>query len=111
MTKKFYVVCISLFISLFALILVLPCFSAVEDPDSGSGSQPVPLVKFKDWQVGRSDEGTDKDNAVHLSFITSTQTESHFSVSVGYVDGSQPPNTSPIDPSTVVWSLVDASHI
>ena len=98
--------CLFFFLLFFA---VFRCFSAVET-GSDSGSTAVPLVKFKEWKVGRSDEGTNKDDAVHLSFITSTETSCRFSASVGYQGGSQAPNTSPIDPSTVKWGVVDASH-
>lgn len=111
MNRKFYAVCIFLFAFIVVLFSSLQTFSSLQmGSGSGSGSKVAPLVKFKEWQIGRSDKGTDTSNKVHLSFITSTQTLCRFTASVGYVGGSQPPNTSPIDPETVVWSVVDASH-
>ena len=103
-TKKFYALCLFL----FTFSVVFGGFSA-QQTGSGSGTN-VPLVKFKEWKVGRSDKGTDKDNTVHISFITSTETTCWFSASVGYVGGSQPKNTSPIDPKTVAWDVIGASH-
>jgi len=105
MNKKFYVLCLFL----FTFSVLFRGFSA-QQTNPGSGSKVAPSVKFKEWKVGRSDKGTDENNKVHISFITSTQTLCRFSASVGYVGGSQPDNTSPIDPATVVWSVVDASH-
>lgn len=78
--------------------------------ESGSGSTVAPLMKFKEWQIGRSAQGTDKNDTEDLSFITSTQVLCSFKASVGYFGGSQPPNTSPIDPSTGTWTVIDASH-
>ena len=105
MNKKFYALCLFL----FTFSIVFGGFSA-QQTNQGSGSTNVPLVKFKEWKVGRSDKGTDKDNTVHISFITSTETSCYFSASVGYVGGSQPKNTSPIDPNTVKWDVIGASH-
>ena len=109
MNKKFYFFCI--FLLVFSV--VFHGFSALETGSgsgSNSGSMNAPLVKYKEWQVGRSDTGTDKNKAEHLSFITSTGTSCQFSASVGYQGGSQPQNTSPIDPDTVKWDVIDANH-
>ncbi len=73
MNKKFYIFCI--FLLVFSV--VFHGFSALETGSgsgSNSGSMNAPLVKYKEWQVGRSDTGTDKNSAEHLSFITSTET-------------------------------------
>ena len=73
MNKKFYIFCI--FLLVFSV--VFHGFSALETGSgsgSNSGSMNAPLVKYKEWQVGRSDTGTDKNKAEHLSFITSTET-------------------------------------
>ena len=67
-------------------------------------------MEFKSWQVGRSDKGTDTTDTEEKSFITSTQTLCRFIVSIGYQAGIVAKNTSPIDPNTVKWSVVDASH-
>ena len=106
MNRKLSIFCILLFAFSVVFIVVLRGFSS----SSGSDSMGVPNVAFKKWKVGRSDEGTDTDNAVHISFITSTETTCWFSASVGYVGGSQPDNTSPIDPKTVTWTVPEASH-
>ncbi len=93
------------------LLIVLSCFSFFYlFPVLGSDStMTIPSIKFKEWQVGRSDKGTDINKDEHKSFITTTQTSCHFRASVVYAsDPSQ--NTSPIDPSTVVWSITGASH-
>ena len=110
MTNKFYAICISLFISLFAFIVVLHGFSSLQT-GSGSGSKKAPSVKFTSWSVGRS-SGTDTSKAEHLSFITSTGTSCQFSASVNYqiIVQNQKQNTSPIDPSTVKWTVTGASH-
>ncbi len=94
------------------LLIVLSCFSFLYlFPVLGSDSMKAkPSMKFKEWQVGRSDKGTDTSNEVHLSFITSTQTLCRFTASVGYGNIPNKQNTSPIDPNTVVWSVVGASH-
>ena len=85
-----------------------PVFSATQQPaDSGSSQLGKPSVKFKKWQVGRSAVGTNPTNIVHISFITSTQEECRFSASVGY-DGNQGDSVSPIDPSTVSWTVPHA---
>ena len=97
------------FVFLFAFAIVLPCFSTL-NMNSGSGSMNKPLMKFKEWQIGRSDKGTNSSDKVHTSFITSTKTECRFKASVGYHGGSQPQNTSPIDPDTVKWDVIDANH-
>ena len=100
------------FLSVFLFVLfafVMPSLSAV-NTDSGSDSMSPPTVKFKEWQIGRSEQkGTNKDNTVHTSFITSTEKICWFTASVGY-DGEQPENTAPINPETVLWDVIDASH-
>ena len=47
------------FLVFFSLLsVVFPVFSATQQPaDSGSSQLGKPSVKFKKWQVGRSDEG------------------------------------------------------
>lgn len=115
MNRKFYVVCLLLFISLFALIVVFHGFSSSQT-GSGSGSEPgvkkvAPSVKFKTWRIGQSPQFTDTStDEERFSFITSTQTSCQFSASVGYQGGSIAPNTSPIDPNTVRWTVPSASH-
>ena len=42
--------------------------------------------------------------------LPATKTECRFKASVGYQGGSQPQNTSPIDPDTVKWDVIDANH-
>ncbi len=109
MNKKFYFFCI--FLLVFSV--VFHGFSALETGSgsgSNSGSMNAPLVKYKEWQIGRSDKGTNSSDKVHTSFITSTKTECRFKASVGYQGGSQPQNTSPIDPDTVKWDVIDANH-
>ncbi len=98
-------------LSVFLLIVVL-CFSFLYMfPVLGSDSEKTtPSLKFKSWQIGRSGKGTDKSKPEHLSFITSTQALCSFTASVGYKSIPNKENTSPIDPKTVKWSVVDASH-
>ena len=72
---------------------------------SGSGSSSPPGVIFKSWRIGRSEQGTLKYNDKHCSFITSTGTSCRFETSVGYRDGISRTDSSPIDPSTVTWSV------
>ena len=82
--------------------------SGAETMQSGSGSLPMTAMEFKSWQVGRGSVGSDINNIVHTSFITSTETECRFTASVGYKGGNLPRGSvSPIDPDTVVWSIVD----
>ena len=93
-----------LFLILFVCSLV---FSATtRQSNSGSSTLGKPSVKFKSWQVGRSDVGTDSNHIVHTSFITSTQDKCYFTASVGY-DGNQGDNVSPIDVSTISWTIID----
>ena len=95
------------FVFLFLFAIVFPVFSATTmQSDSGSSTLGKPSVKFKSWQVGRSAVGTDPTHIVHTSFITSTQEECHFTASVGY-NGNQGDNVSPIDVSTVRWTLMN----
>ncbi len=101
--KKFYALCLFL----FTFSVLFRGFSA-QQTNPGSGSKVAPSVKFKEWQIGRSAKGTDTSIAVHLSFITSTQTLCWVSASVGY-NGNQPQNTAPINPDTVSWSF-PANH-
>ena len=98
---------IKFFVFLLVSVFVLPAFAA-ETMQSGSGSLPKPAMEFKSWQVGRGSVGSDINNIVHTSFITSTETECRFTASVGYKGGNLPRGSvSPIDPDTVVWSIVD----
>ena len=99
MRGKFFV-----FFLMFAF--VVPVFSVVK-MESGSGSMGKPSVKFKEWQVGRSPKGMDTNSKEQKSFITSTETVCWFTASVGY-DGNQGDNVSPIDPSTVSWTIIQA---
>ena len=94
------------------LLIVLSCFSFLYMfPVLGSDSvKTTPSLKFKSWQIGRSAKGTDKSKSDQVSFITSTQTLCSFTASVGYGAIPDKENTSPIDPNTVKWSVVDASH-
>ena len=88
--------------------VVFPIFSATQrQSDSGSSLLGKPSVKFKSWQIGRSDKSTDSSNDNPTSFITSTQDKCHFTASVGY-DGNQGDSVSPIDPSTVSWTVPNA---
>ena len=97
------------FVFLLVSVFVLPTFSA-ETQQSGSGSLPKPAIEFKSWQVGRGSVGSDINNIVHTSFITSTETECRFTASVGYKGGNQPQGSvSPIDPSTVKWTVIDSN--
>lgn len=105
MIKKFSIFCILL----FAFSIVFRGFSA-QQTGSGSGSMIAPEVIFKSWQIGRSERGTKKDNDEHCSFITSTGTSCWFEASVGYKGGNQSKNISPIDPSTVTWSVYDGNQ-
>ena len=89
------------FVFFFMFVFVFPVFSAVE---TQSGSMGKPSVKFKSWQVGRSPEGTDTNSKEQKSFITSTEEVCYFTASVGY-DGNQGDSVSPIDPSTVQWTV------
>lgn len=100
MRLKFFV-----FFLMFGIV-GFPVFSAV-NTESGSSTLGKPSVKFKSWQVGRSDVGTDPTNIVHTSFITSTQEECRFTASVVY-DGNQGDNVSPIDVSTISWTVIHA---
>ena len=75
--------------------------------DSGSGPLGKPSVTFKEWQIGRSQKSSDSSNTAPNSFITSTETTCRFIASVGY-NGNQGDSVSPIDPSTVSWSVMDA---
>ncbi|MYB00598.1 hypothetical protein F4X90_13110 [Candidatus Poribacteria bacterium] len=63
-------------------------------------------MKFEAWQIGRSPKNTDTNSANHnpTSFITSTEEECHFTASVVY-DGNQGDSVSPIDVSTIKWTL------
>ena len=98
------------FVFLFFFAVVLPSFFA-ETQQSGSGSLPKPTMEFKSWQVGRGSVGSEINNIVHTSFITSTETECRFTASVGYKGGNLPQGSvSPIDPDTVVWSIVEPNH-
>ena len=63
-----------------------------------------PSVKFKEWQIGRSDKNTDSKNDNPTSFITSTEKECHFTASVVY-NGNQGDSVSPIDPKTIKWTI------
>ncbi|MYB94315.1 hypothetical protein F4054_10670, partial [Candidatus Poribacteria bacterium] len=95
------------FLFFFMFGIMLPLFLATTRQSGSSSSQlGKPSVKFKEWTIGRSDKGTDSDNKVHQSFITSTGTECRFKASVVY-DGNQGDNVSPIDPSTVSWTITD----
>ncbi|RKU12711.1 hypothetical protein C6501_10535 [Candidatus Poribacteria bacterium] len=115
MNRKFYVVCLLLFISLFALIVVFHGFSSSQ-MGSGSGSGPgvkkvAPSVKFKTWRIGRSPQFTDASTeAERFSFITSTQELCRFSASVGYGAIANKANTSPIDSKSVGWSVTGGSN-
>ena len=100
MIKKFSIFCILL----FAFSIVFRGFSA-QQTGSGSGSMSAPQLIFKSWRIGRSERGTVKYNKKHCSFITSTGTTCRFEASVGYKDGISRENSSPIDPSTVTWSV------
>ena len=101
---------IKFFVFLLVSVFVLSTFAA-ETQQSGSGSLPKPAMEFKSWQVGRGSVGSEINNIVHTSFITSTETECRFTASVGYKGGNQPQSSvSPIDPDTVVWSIVDPNH-
>lgn len=104
MNRKFSVLCIMLLV----FSVVFRGFSALET-GSGSGYTLRPLIEFKSWKIGRSAEGTNTNDKEHLSFITSTQSLCSFRASVGY-KGNLPRATSPIDPSTVVWSVIDGSN-
>ncbi len=86
---------------LFLLSVVSHVFSAT-NRRSGSGS--VPKMEFRSWRVGRSPMGTDTNSKDQKSFITSTEEVCYFTASVGY-DGNQGDNVSPIDPSTVQWTV------
>ncbi len=104
MIKKFSIFCILL----FAFSIVFRGFSSLETGSgsgSGSGSMSAPQLIFKSWRIGRSERGTVKYNEKHCSFITSTGTTCRFEASVGYKDGISRENSSPIDPSTVTWSV------
>ena len=103
MFKKFSVFCILL----LAFSIVFRGFSALET-GSGSGSMIAPSVVFKRWKIGRSAQGTNTNSDEHHSFITSTGTSCWFEASVGYKDIVD--NTSPIDQSTVVWSVIDGNQ-
>ena len=95
-----------IFLFVFGLV-VSPVFSATTQPaNSGSSTLGKPSVKFKEWQIGRSDKNTDTSSYNHnpTSFITSTETECHFTASVVY-DGNQGDSVSPIDPKTIKWTL------
>ena len=96
------------FVFLFVFAFVLPSFSATSTR-SGSGSLTPPKMAFKSWRVGRSPTGTNTTNKMHLSFITSTETECWVKASVGYKGGNQPLNTAPIDLKTVKWEFIDRS--
>ena len=96
-----------IFLFVFGFV-VSPVFSATTQPsDSGSSQLGKPSVKFKEWQIGRSDKNTDSNNDNPTSFITSTETECRFTASVGY-NGNQGDSVSPIDPSTISWTVIDA---
>ncbi len=94
------------------VLIVFPCFVFYLFSVSGSdsGQKGTPPMEFKSWQVDRSDKGTDSNDKKHKSFITSTQTLCRWTASVGYQSGIDASSTSPIDPSTVKWSVEDASH-
>lgn len=72
-----------LFLILFVCSLLYSATTNQQGSNSGSSTLGKPSVKFKSWQVGRSDVGMDLTNIVHTSFITSTQDKCHFTVSVG----------------------------
>ena len=92
---------IRFFVFLLMFSIVLPVFSATtRQSNSGSSTLGKPSVKFKEWQIGRSDRNTDSSNDNPTSFITSTQDKCHFTASVGY-DGNQGDSVSPIDVSTI----------
>ena len=96
---------IRFFVFLFLFSIVLPGFPATPtQSNSGSSTLGKPSVKFKEWQIGRSDKNTDSNNDNPTSFITSTQDKCHFTASVGY-DGNQRDNVSPIDVSTISWTI------
>ena len=86
---------------------VFPLYAATTKK-SGSSQLGKPSVKFKEWQIGRSDKNTDSNehNPNPTSFITSTETECHFVASVVY-DGNQGDNVSPIDLKTIKWTIMD----
>ncbi len=105
------------FVFFLLFVFMFPVFLAVTtNPGSGAGSgsmgsQPKkkPTVKFKSWKVGRSDRGTDTTSTEQKSFITSQENACNFTASVGY-DNIQGDDVSPIDPSTVTWSVGNLSH-
>lgn len=106
MRNRFFAFCVF-------LLFVFLCISFVylySVSGSESGKKGTPALEFKSWQVGRSDKGTDTTDKEEKSFITSTQTLCRFLVSIGYQSGIVASSTSPIDPATVKWSVVDASH-
>ena len=95
------------FVFFFMFGIMLPLFLATTRQSGSSSSQlGKPSVKFKEWQIGRSDKNTDSRNDNPTSFITSTQDKCHFTASVGY-DGNQGDNVSPIDVSTISWTVID----
>lgn len=96
-----------LFLILFVCSLLYSATTNQQGSNSGSSTLGKPSVKFKEWQIGRSDKSTDSSNNNPTSFITSTQDKCHFTASVGY-DGNQGDNVSPIDTSTVEWTVIDA---
>ena len=95
------------FVFLFVFAFVLPSFSATSTR-SGSGSLTPPKMAFKSWCVGRSPVGTNINSQEQKSFITSTETECWVEASVVY-DGNQGDSVSPIDPSTVKWTVIDSN--
>ena len=98
MLKRFLI-----FFYLFSV--VFPVFSATQrQSDSGSSQLGKPTVKFQEWQIGRSLKSSAGNNDNPTSFITSTQDKCHFIASVVY-DGAQGDKVSPIDPSTVSWTV------
>ncbi len=102
MIKKFSVFCILL----FAFSIMFRGFTAQQTgSETGSGSKVEPPVAFKKWRIGRSPETTSSK-----TFITSTQELCRFSASVGYGEITNKANTSPIDPTSVGWSVTKGSN-
>lgn len=95
-----------LFFILFVCSLLYSATTNQQGSNSGSGALGKPSVKFKEWQIGRSPKNTDTNSANHnpASFITNTQEKCHFTASVVY-DGNQGDNISPIDVSTITWTI------
>jgi len=85
-----------------------PVFSATSY-DSGSSPEIPPTLIFTEWQVGRGVRGYSREMPVHLTFITTSETECRVFAAVGY-NSNQPSNTSPINPATVQWDFSQLSH-